>query len=63
MKKAILTDITKCIGCAECVSACKKANHLEVDLPRVWQKSDGLSAKNWTSIIKKPDNHFVRKQC
>lgn len=61
--KAILTDITKCIGCLECVSACKKTYDLETDVPRRWQKYDGLSAKNWTSIVSKPDNHYVRKQC
>ena len=63
MSKAILTDITKCIGCLKCVSACKKENKLEMDVPRIWQKNDGLSAENWTSIIKKPDNHYIRKQC
>ena len=63
MSKAILTDITKCIGCLKCVSACKKENNLEMDVPRVWQKNDGLSAENWTSIIQKPSNHYVRKQC
>ena len=45
MSKAILTDVTKCIGCLECVSACKKTNDLEMDVPRVWQKNDGLSLK------------------
>jgi len=63
MSKAILTDITKCIGCLECVSACKSANGLETDIPRQWQKMDGLSARNWTSIIQKQDNHYIRKQC
>ena len=63
MSKAILTDITKCIGCLKCVSACKATNDLEIDVPRVWQKNDGLSSENWTSIISKPGNHFVRKQC
>ncbi len=63
MSKAILTDITKCIGCMECLSACKKTNNLETDLPKTWQKNDGLSAKNWTSILQKPDSRFIRKQC
>lgn len=60
---AILTDVTKCIGCLECVSACKTQNHLPMDVPRTWQKNDGLSAENWTSVLQKPDNHYVRKQC
>ena len=63
MSKAILTDITKCIGCLKCVSACKEVNNLEADIPRVWQKNDGLSAENWTSVIQKQDKHYVRKQC
>jgi len=63
VSKAILTDITKCIGCLMCVSACKKENKLEMDVPRIWQKNDGLSAENWTSIIQKPGKHYIRKQC
>lgn len=63
MSKAILTDVTKCIGCLECVAACKQIHNLESDVPRVWQKNDGLSSENWTSIIRKPDNHYIRKQC
>lgn len=63
MSKAILTDITKCIGCLECVSACKQVNDLGMETPRTWQKNDGLSADNWTSILQKPDDHYVRKQC
>ncbi len=63
MSVAILTDITKCIGCLECVSACKTVNNLGTDVPRVWQKNDGLSAQNWTSVLQKPGNHYIRKQC
>ncbi len=63
----ILTDTTKCIGCRECVAACKRRNHLEADVPRRWSLDDGLSARNWTSIIEKElpngDPAFVRKQC
>ncbi len=61
--KAILTDTTKCIGCRECVVACKKTYDLERDVPRRWGTDDGLSARNWTSIIEKPDGKFIRKQC
>jgi formate dehydrogenase iron-sulfur subunit len=63
MKAAILTDTTKCIGCNECVIACKKANHLEPDVPRRWDLDDGLSARNWTSVVEGPKHSFVRKQC
>jgi formate dehydrogenase iron-sulfur subunit len=63
MKAAILTDTTKCIGCSECVIACKKTNHLAPDLPRRWDLDDGLSARNWTSVVKGPKQAFVRKQC
>ncbi|MEZ5359735.1 MAG: 4Fe-4S dicluster domain-containing protein [Candidatus Zixiibacteriota bacterium] len=61
--KAILTDVTKCIGCLDCVGACKKEHNLEVDYPRSFHRSDGLSSKNWTSILQKGDDRFIRKQC
>ncbi len=62
---SILTDVTKCIGCEECVTACKKANGLTLEdtPPRRGGTADGLSAERWTTIIRKPGNHFVRKQC
>jgi formate dehydrogenase iron-sulfur subunit len=63
MSAAILTDVTKCLGCLECLSACKKQNGLTMDVPRLWQKSDGLSAENWTSVLQKPGPHYIRKQC
>ncbi len=61
--KAILTDITKCIGCNQCVIACKNTYNLPSEIPRHWQTGAGLSARNWTTVIRKPDNHFIRKQC
>jgi len=61
--KAILTDTTKCIGCRECVYACKKVNVLDKEIPRRWSLDDGLAARNWTSIIDKPDDKYIRKQC
>jgi formate dehydrogenase iron-sulfur subunit len=57
MKPAILTDLTKCVGCEACVWACKEVN----DLPR----GDGaakLSATTWTAV----EHHGgvnVRRQC
>ncbi len=63
MKAAILTDTTKCNGCHECVVACKRENHLPLDVPRRWDLDDGLSARNWTSIVEGPQKSLVRKQC
>jgi formate dehydrogenase iron-sulfur subunit len=63
MRAAILTDTTKCIGCSECVLACAKVNHLKNDVPRRWDSNDGLSARKWTSVLGRPDDKYVRKQC
>lgn len=63
MSAAILTDVTRCVGCLECVAACKREYELSYDVPRVWQNNDGLSADNWTSVLQKENDHFVRKQC
>jgi formate dehydrogenase iron-sulfur subunit len=63
MKAAILTDTTKCIGCNECAIACQRVNHLEPDVARRWDLDDGLSARNWTSVVAGPKGSFVRKQC
>lgn len=61
---AILTDVTKCIGCEECVAACKKVNQTGADESWRWQDQiDSLSATRWTTIAKQPGNHYVRKQC
>ncbi len=61
----ILTDVTKCIGCEQCVVACKKINHLppQGPPPRPGSTPDGLSADRWTTVVRRPHNHFVRKQC
>ncbi len=63
MKAAILTDTTKCIGCNECALACKKENHLAADSPRRWDAEDGLSARNWTSVVEGPSHTYARQQC
>jgi formate dehydrogenase iron-sulfur subunit len=63
MSAAILTDVTKCIGCGKCVIACKQTNHLKEDVPRRWDEQDGLTARNWTSLVDGPEQSHVRKQC
>ncbi|MBL6974393.1 MAG: 4Fe-4S dicluster domain-containing protein, partial [Deltaproteobacteria bacterium] len=34
--KAILTDVTLCVGCEKCVAACKDENDLGPDVPFRW---------------------------
>jgi formate dehydrogenase iron-sulfur subunit len=61
---SILTDVTLCIGCEECVNACKKTNKTGEDEPWRWQrKIDDLSASRWTTVVSRPHKHYVRRQC
>jgi formate dehydrogenase iron-sulfur subunit len=61
---AILTDVTRCTGCEECVRACKQEYGLGEDLARRWKESiDSLSSTRYTTIVRKPGNHFVRQLC
>ena len=61
---SILTDVTLCIGCEECVNACKRVNDTGRDQPWRWQRRiDDLSATRWTTIMTRPGRHYVRKQC
>jgi formate dehydrogenase iron-sulfur subunit len=62
---AILTDVTRCTGCEECVAACKSANGLpEQDLPWPWQDGPStLSASRWTTVYRTREGRFVRDQC
>jgi len=62
---AILTDVTRCIGCEECVLACKKVNHTgEEDAPWAWQQDpEALSATRWTTIATTPEGRYVRVHC
>lgn len=64
---AILTDVTKCIGCEECVKACQEARNLPAEQPWRWLKGiDDLSSARWTTLVRSVDDrgqHFVRRQC
>ncbi|MEW5958358.1 MAG: 4Fe-4S dicluster domain-containing protein [Chloroflexota bacterium] len=61
---AILTDVTKCIGCFQCVEACVRINKLGPEGTPISQDSaDSLSATRWTTILRQPDGRYVRKQC
>jgi formate dehydrogenase iron-sulfur subunit len=61
---AILTDVTRCIGCEECVAACRRINGTGPDRLYRWQRdASQLSANRWTTLAQAPNNRFVRLQC
>jgi formate dehydrogenase iron-sulfur subunit len=61
---AILTDVTRCIGCEECVLACQTTNETGTDAPYRWQESTSdLSSTRWTTIKRGPRGAYVREQC
>lgn len=61
---AILTDVTRCIGCEECVAACKRTNATGEDEPWKWQRSENdLSSTRWTTIVRAPRGRYVRVHC
>ena len=61
---AILTDVTRCIGCEECVAACKKTNETGEDAPYRWQgRATDVSSTRWTTITSTPEGRFVRVHC
>jgi len=56
--KALLIDITKCVGCNECARACATANHLPEE------EAKELSATHYT-VVKSYNSEqtFVRRMC
>ena len=61
---AILVDTTRCTGCETCVLACKKANGHGPDRLGPGQEAvDSLSPRRYTTILRRPGNHFVKMQC
>jgi formate dehydrogenase iron-sulfur subunit len=60
---AILTDVTRCIGCEECVAACKETNHTGDDAPYRWQQDPSdVSSTRWTTIAE-TEGRYVRVHC
>ncbi|MBA4310565.1 MAG: 4Fe-4S ferredoxin [Chlorobiaceae bacterium] len=59
-RKAMLFDITKCVGCLACYEACKVENDLPVTAEDPLQ--DTLSDKTFTSIEMRGD-YYIRKMC
>ena len=63
MEMAILTDVTKCIGCEQCVTACKTENNTGKDSSRRWlHRFNDLSSTRLTTILRK-EGRYVRQQC
>lgn len=61
---AILTDVTRCIGCEECVTACQRINHTGVDAPHRWQMSTrDVSSSRWTTLAVTDEGRWVRVHC
>jgi formate dehydrogenase iron-sulfur subunit len=63
MSWAILTDTTRCTGCAQCVDACVETNRLGEDIFYRWRQSDGLNGNRYCSVVQVDAYHWVRKQC
>lgn len=61
--KAILTDVTKCVGCEKCVDACAVEHSQRPNLLWRWSSGDGLSGDRFTSIIRMDTEAYIRKQC
>jgi formate dehydrogenase iron-sulfur subunit len=57
MHAAILNDVTRCVGCQACVLACREVNELPSS-----SESDGLSARQWTTVERHQGVH-VRRNC
>jgi formate dehydrogenase iron-sulfur subunit len=61
--KALLIDTTRCIGCEQCVEACRRENRLGPDRPRRWQRrTTDLSATRFTTIVHR-DGQSIKQQC
>lgn len=64
--KTMFIDVSKCIGCTSCVTACKKQNNL----PEPYKNSKFNNGENWTSVKfykrekdQKPELLKVKMQC
>jgi len=55
--KALLIDITRCIGCGACVENCKKVNDLPEEIAPV------LDQDTWTVVQERKPGIFVRDLC
>lgn len=69
--KAVLVDLTKCIGCGSCTVACKLWNGKSFDAKEpATGKKPVASEANWTTVAQQPAEkdgspvfRFLKKQC
>jgi formate dehydrogenase iron-sulfur subunit len=60
---AILTDVTRCTGCGECVEACRRINDTGPDAPWAWQRHpEDVSSSRWTTLVR-TSGRSVRLHC
>ena len=55
--KALLIDITRCIGCGACSEACKAVNELPAEV------EPKLTADTWTVVTERGEGRWVRDLC
>jgi formate dehydrogenase iron-sulfur subunit len=61
---ALLTDVTRCIGCEQCVTACQRTHGTGAEAPYRWQRgANDLSASRWTTLATPSTGRFARLQC
>ncbi|HET6349700.1 MAG TPA: 4Fe-4S dicluster domain-containing protein [Candidatus Krumholzibacteria bacterium] len=56
--KALLVDISRCIGCGACVEACMQAHNQTGD----YEQAKVLSANNYT-VVQERGDYYVRRLC
>lgn len=73
MPKAVLVDLTRCIGCRSCQVACKQWNNLPATattFTNTWDNPPALGKSTWTKVEHKLIEYgdrinyrFVKRQC
>ena len=56
--RALLFDVTRCVGCQECAKACK-ASH---EFPGTGEETE-LDATTYTVVLDKGDDRYLRRMC